>query len=183
MAHARDAYASVRAGYAAEGATAYYERHGAAYRNPHEPAVARLIRQLAGDGLLDGSRVLDLAAGSGEVTLALGGVAGHVDGVDPYTAAAYRARTGRPCEEMSFADVAAGSLAGRSYSLVVCSFALHLAEPSRLPAVCWQLAQAAGQLLVLTPHKRPAIREDWGWRLTHERVGERVRARVYARSP
>jgi hypothetical protein len=127
--------------------------------------------------------VLDLAAGSGEVTLALRELgAARVDGVDPFTFGAYLSRTGQPAERLTFEDVAAGALAGRHYSLVVCSFALHLLEPSRLPAVCQQLSMVSDALLVLTPHKRPVIRREWGWDLVGEVVVERVRARMYGTS-
>lgn len=187
MAHRPDPDASIHAGYAAEGVRGFYQRHGGEYRNPHEPEVHDLIASAVAEWPLDLTHVLDLAAGSGEATAALvrrvGDAPLRIDAIDPYTAAAYEARTGRPCEALSFEDVAAGGLAGRAYSLVVCSFALHLAEPSRLPVLCWRLAEVAGQLLILTPHKRPAIEERWGWRLTHERLRRRVRARLYAVQP
>ena len=76
-------------------------------------------------------------------------------------------------------DVAAGALTGRHYSLTVCSFALHLADVSRLPLLAWQLAQISDALLIVTPHKRPDLRPEWGWRLVDEFVRDRVRARVY----
>ncbi|HZN66943.1 MAG TPA: class I SAM-dependent methyltransferase [Tepidisphaeraceae bacterium] len=129
---------------------------------------------------LDLSRVLDLAAGSGEATLALRSLgAKHVEAADPYTAEAYADRTGAVAERISFEDVAAGALSGRRYTLIVCSFALHLCAPSRLPVVAQQLALVADALLVLTPHKRPVLREQWGWLLEGELVVERVRARWY----
>src|SRR3712207_7013812 len=43
---------------------------------------------------------------------------------------------------------------GRDYSAIVCSFALHLVEPSRLPALAIQLSLVGAALLTLTPHKR-----------------------------
>jgi hypothetical protein len=129
---------------------------------------------------LDLSHVLDLAAGSGEATLALAALgAGRVDATDPYTHEAYESRVGSRPEQLGFEDVAAGSLAGRTYSLIVCSFALHLCETSRLPAVAYQLSLVSPDLLVLTPHKRPVIRPEWGWTSAGETVVERVRSRWY----
>lgn len=124
--------------------------------------------------------MLDLATGSGEITLALRelGVK-HIDAIDPFTYHAYLERTGQPAGRESFEQIAAGALSGRRYSLVVCSFALHLIEESRLPKVCYQLSTIAKQLLVLTPHKRPQIRPEWGWELNYEMVVQRVRARFY----
>jgi SAM-dependent methyltransferase len=171
---------SIRGEYENHGPAEFYRRFGPGYRNPHEPSVQRSIRLAVGQWRPDLSRVLDLAAGSGEVTLALRDLgAAHVDGIDPYTAGAYERRTGRAAEPLRFEDVAAGALAGRTYTLVVCSFALHLCEPSRLPAVAYQLSLVAPALLVLTPHKRPHLRQEWGWNPAGEQVVERVRSRFY----
>ena len=174
---------SIRGEYEKHGAGAFYTRFGAGYRNPHEPALRRCIVASIQTWRPDLSRVLDLAAGSGEATLALRELgAGAIDGVDPYSAEAYRKRTGRPAETFTFTEVAAGALAGRRYSLVACSYALHLCEPSRLPAVATQLSLVGDSLLVLTPHKRPQIKQEWGWMLVGELVVERVRARFYRSS-
>jgi hypothetical protein len=180
---ADEPYASVHHAYTALGPAAYYQRHGAAYRNPHEPAVFKLIALVLCEWPVDTSRVLDLAAGSGEITLALEAARGtdgiRIDATDPYTQSAYADRTGRMCEPHSFEKIAAGVLDGRSYSLVACSFAMHLAAPSLLPPLALALARVATQLLVITPHKRPVIRPAWGWTLTHEQAIDRVRARLY----
>ena len=82
-------------------------------------------------------------------------------------------------ERLSFEQIAGGAVAGRGYDTIVCSFALHLAPLSRLPALAIQLSLLAGTLLVLTPHKRPEIRAAWGWVLEGELLHERVRARCY----
>lgn len=172
--------ASIRGEYETRGVRGFYGASGADYRNPHEPQLRRCIRQVIATWRLNLSNVLDLAAGSGEATLALRDFgASNIDGIDPYTSDAYRARTGNPAEHLTFEAVAAGALSGRRYSLIVCSFALHLCEPSRLPAVAQQLSLAGDALLVLTPHKRPVIRREWGWDGVGETVVERVRARWY----
>jgi hypothetical protein len=178
--HPDDVDPSVRGGYARLGVDAYYRRHAAEYRNPHEDAVRAALAHAVSDWRPDLSDVLDLAAGSGEVTLALRELgARRIDAVDPFTADAYLARAGARCERLDFAAVAAGALAGRGYSLVVCSFAMHLCESSRLPALAQQLSLIAPNLLILTPHKRPVLRPEWGWELAGERVTRRVRARFY----
>jgi SAM-dependent methyltransferase len=164
------------------GAQAYYEQHGAAYRNPHEAIVARAIQSAVTRWKLDTTRVLDLACGSGEATLALAAAGVQsVVGVDPYTWQAYEARTGRAALRHTFEDIALGALAEQRFSLVVCSFALHLLADSWLPPLCHQLAVIAPALLIITPHKRPALAEAWGWRLHAEDIAERVRARLYLR--
>ncbi|HWE94324.1 MAG TPA: class I SAM-dependent methyltransferase [Tepidisphaeraceae bacterium] len=171
---------SIREEYERHGADAYYQQYGSTYRNPHEDSIIRCLRLAAERWPLDLSRVLDLAAGSGEVTLALRDLgAKAVDAIDPYTAQAYGQRTGQVAEPFTFADVAAGALDGRRYGLIACSFALHLCEPSRLPGLMYRLSLVADSLLVLTPHKRPHIAREWGWELEGEFVVERVRARFH----
>ena len=172
--------AAIRQQYETYGARGYYERCGADYRNPHEAALALVLREVVARCSLDLTRVLDLACGSGEATLVLRALgAPQIDGVDPFTGAAYLARTGQAAEAFDFAAIAAGALADRRYSLIVCSFALHLCEASRLPALAYQLAEIAPRLLILTPHKRPALKPEWGWQLRTETVNERVRAKLY----
>jgi hypothetical protein len=173
---------SIREAYRAHarGAVGYYAEQGASYRNPHEDGVRAMVERYA--DRLGSGRILDLAAGSGEVTLALvgAGVAlDRIDAHDPYTADAYRARVGRACGALSFEELP-DRLEGR-WSAVVCSMALHLCERSRLPLVALTLARRADALLVLTPHKRPEVRPSWGWALEDERYDaiERVRARLY----
>jgi SAM-dependent methyltransferase len=171
---------SIRGEYERLGAAAYYRLHGRSYRNPHEPVIDRVLRESVALWRPDLARVLDLAAGSGEVTLVLRKLgAGTIDGVDPFTHAAYERRVGQPAERFSFEDVAAGAFAGRRYTLIVCSFAMHLLQESRLPLLAKKLAQIAPRIWIVTPHKRPRIDPSWGWELTNERVVERVRIRDY----
>lgn len=171
---------SIREEYERHGADAYYQQYGSTYRNPHEDSIIRCLRLATERWPLDLSHVLDLAAGSGEVTLALRDLgAKKIDAIDPYTADAYAQRTGQLAEPFTFAHIAAGALDGRQYSLIACSFALHLCEPSRLPGLMYQLSLVADSLLVLTPHKRPYIAREWGWELEGEFVVERVRTRFY----
>ena len=170
---------AIRPQYDEHGVAGYYADFGATYRNPHEPIIQRLLQDVALGWRLDLTNVLDLACGSGEVTLALRELGATVTGMDPYTQAAYLERTGLIAEPFSFEDIAAGVLEGRDYSLIVCSFALHLAEVSRLPMLLQQLARISPTLVVLTPHKRPTLRPEWGWNLGNEVLEDRVRARRY----
>jgi len=171
---------AIRHEYQSRGVEGFYRDCGDDYRNPHEPQIERLLKIVAEDWTLALSHVLDLAAGSGEVTLALRGLgAGRIEGIDPFTYDAFQARTGQTAGRETFEQIAEGALAGRSYSLIVCSFALHLVEPSRLPKLTHQLAEIGDRLLIITPHKRPQIRPDWGWEIEREIVVQRVRARLY----
>ncbi|MEQ1508688.1 MAG: class I SAM-dependent methyltransferase [Myxococcota bacterium] len=155
----------IRARYVEHGADGYYAAHGGSYRNPHEDGVRRVVAAHAPH--LGPGRILDLACGSGEVTLALrelGVAPDAIDGADPYTGAAYRARTGRDALPWTFADLP-DQLGDRVYAACVCSMALHLCPTSRLPSVLFAVARAARVLVVISPHKRPEIRPSWGWTL------------------
>lgn len=161
-----------------KGAPGFYLDHGAGYRNPHEDAVAAMVEHAQRAGLI-GARVLDLACGSGEVTLALA-PGSAVTACDPYTGAAFTERTGRVCQPWSFADLAGGVCQER-FDTIVCAYALHLCELSWLPSLCLALADLAPTLVVITPHKRPELRPEWGWTLEseHRDPAYRVRLRAY----
>jgi len=171
---------SIRGQYEHYGVQGFYERSGKTYRNPHEASIHEVLRHAVERWHPDLTHVLDLACGSGEVTLALGEFGCRtIDGIDPYTGQAYRERTGKIAEGYVFEQIAAGAIADRVYSLIVCSFALHLVAESRLPTLAYQLSLIAPTLIVITPHKRPQLREDWGWSKRDEFVLDRVRARLY----
>lgn len=177
-----DQQRAIRDEYEKCGVEEFYEKQGGAYRNPHEEAIRSALARCHREWNLDLARVLDLACGSGEVTLVLRELGAEaIDGVDPFTAEAYQDRTGEGALPYSFEQIAGGALAERAYSLIVCSYALHLLEPSRLPGLLLQLARHAPALLILSPHKRPAIKDDWGWRLCGEIYHQRVRARWFTR--
>lgn len=65
------------------------------------------------------------------------------------------------------------------FDLVVCSFALHLCDPSRLYSTCTALSLAARWLAVLAPHKRPLLAPELGWSLVVVRKVERTHLRLY----
>ena len=182
-------FESVRSAYEELGSSGFYEAHGSQYKNPHEPVLAAAL--LAGLGAWSGEfepplrRVLDLACGSGEASAAFMGWSGAaactLDAADPFTYEAYERRMGRPAHRWSFEDIAGGALDEQPpYDLVLASFCLHLLERSYLRTTLAALARSARFLVVLSPHKRPAIDESSGWRPLGELVHERVRVRLFA---
>ncbi|KAG2423104.1 hypothetical protein HXX76_002328 [Chlamydomonas incerta] len=72
-----------------------------------------------------------------------------------------------------------GGSSGVAYDLVVCSFALHLCEATRLYGTLTALARSARWLLVLAPHKLPHVRQEHGWRLARSSRVERTHVRLY----
>ncbi|KAL4427696.1 hypothetical protein ABPG75_001785 [Micractinium tetrahymenae] len=207
----------IRGAYETYGVQGFYEAHGQEYSNPHNDQIVKAVAALMSSrqfGKQPGGRlrVLDLACGSGEATLALQAWASSVQpeqqphrqqqdvqqppppvpehlqkeaapapgrrqrgqsraagstacpsagllditACDPYTHEAYHRRTGSTAHRWSFQDIADGCLAGRSFDLCVCSFALHLCDPSSLFITLYQLACHCRWLAVLAPHKQPA---------------------------
>lgn len=172
---------AIRTAYKTHGVTAFYVSHGQAYRNPHEAQIQTILRRIVYEWGLNVCSVLDLACGSGEATRALQTCGcGQVEGSDPYTFLNYEKNTQEHCWRYSFEDIANGALEGKKYSLIVCSFALHLLDTSWFPALFYQLQQTCAQLLVLTPHKRPHIPPKYGYHLVKELRVARVRARLYS---
>ncbi|MBE9227768.1 methyltransferase domain-containing protein [Phormidium sp. LEGE 05292] len=171
---------AIRREYETYSVQGFYERFGDEYRNPHEALINRVIEESVNKWQLNCDRVLDLACGSGEVTLALQsfGVT-NITGIDPYTYNAYCQRTGKQAEIYTFEDIAAGVLRGRNYSLIVCSFALHLVDRSRLPLLLYHLSLIADTMVIITPHKRPQLKSEWGWIFLDEITIERVRAWLF----
>lgn len=50
------------------------------------------------------------------------------------------------------------------FDLIICSFALHiLTDPSELFALLYELSTKARWLAIVAPHKKPEIKEGWGW--------------------
>ncbi len=100
--------------------------------------------------------------------------------MDPYTGEAYHQRTGQTAEALSFEDIVVlGATEPRRYSCIVCSFAMHLVDESYLYPLLQALSNWSAALLILTPHKRPHLKPEWGWRLVREQYTDRVRARLY----
>lgn len=166
---------SVRDGYVELGVNDYYKKYGSDYRNPHEPIIRELLLILIQKNII-GKKILDLCCGSGEVTMMVKDY--EVTGLDPYTAAAYKSRTGKELLELSFIDISKGKLSGK-YDSIICSFALHLCPQSLLPRLLWRLGEISNTLIIITPHKRPDCDNISGWFLVEEIMINRVRMRIY----
>jgi hypothetical protein len=129
---------------------------------------------------VDFSNVLDLSAGSGEMTkMLIAHGYENVEGSDPYTCSLYQKETGKHCINKSFDDIMKNGLDGY-YKTIVCSYALHLAEPSKLPSIIWQLSQSCDNFLLLSPTKKPVIGDDWGMSLVNSGNVNGVKIRLFS---
>jgi hypothetical protein len=67
------------------------------------------------------------------------------------------------------------------YDLIICSFALHLlTEPSELFALLYELSTKCRWLAVIAPHKKPEIKDGWGWERWDLKSWNRAGEAVYA---
>ena len=180
---------SMRKEYGEHGVIGFYEKYGSTYRNKHAPEIKRAMRFVLAKFPPDLKhpttiRVLDLACGSGESTIALienkAAVLENIDGCDPFTFEAFEEVCGKPAFKWSFEEISEGILdASKGYDLCICSFALHLLDTSKLFGCCYQLALKCKYLLILSPHKRPELKQEMGWNFVFEIVEERIHAKLY----
>lgn len=168
---------SIRAGYQELGIDEYYKQHSGDYHNPHFCVIKNLLERVI-EQVTIGNNILDLCCGSGEVTRILSGIEGvQIEGLDPYTAPAYKNKTNKNCLIHDFKDIVNGALENKKYDTIICSFAMHLCEESMLNSLLYQLSRISRQLIIITPHKRPEINQ-W-WIETYRHKEEKVTIRVY----
>lgn len=163
----------VRNQYALLGVDNYYQKNSDTYKNPHEPIIRNLLQMKKFKG-----KILDMCCGSGEVTLAIENEYTSIIGSDKYTYKQYKRNTNNECLILSFKDIVEGKLNDYKFDSIICSFALHLCDLSMLPILLYQLSLITPELIILTPHKRPYINEDF-WHLESEIKQDKVRMRTY----
>jgi hypothetical protein len=158
---------AIRNGYAEMGVDAFYRSSGGQYQNPHYPYLRQLLHQ--NESRIDYSTSLDFCCGSGEVSQALSELGYlNTEGCDPFTQKAYLERMQKPCLEFSFEEVIQGKLAGKQYTSIICSFAMHLCPQKQLYPLVQQLLSCSPQLIIITPHKRPDLSLMEGVKLSFE---------------
>lgn len=144
----------IRNEYEKFGVDNYYKDFSEEYENPHFETIKELLNKIS----IEGS-VLDLCCGSGEVTKILS--INNIVGCDPYMYEVYYKKTGKKSFKFNFKEIAEGALYGTYFDTVICSFALHLCELSLLEKVLYQLSIITNELIVISPHKRPIIKESY----------------------
>lgn len=169
---------SVRKGYEELGIEKYYEKHNEDYENPHYEIIKQLLREYVENNDI-GENILDLCCGSGEITTILESCNKDykITGLDPYTKKAYKKRTNRECLSYTFKDIVQGKMLEKKYDTIICSFAMHLCEESMLDMLLYQLSQITNNLIILTPHKRPNIK-NW-FEMKEEYIKNKVKLRIY----
>jgi len=158
----------------------YYKRNSDDYINPHVNIINKCLNKLTDYIRFDS--VLDLSCGGGEVTSELIKMGfDNIVGSDPYTCNLYQKNTGKNCFKISFDDILKGDIKNK-YDLIVCSFALHLCDESKLPILLYQLSLRCKWLVIISPNKRPIIKDNLGFRILSQYEVERVKVRIYRSS-
>jgi len=165
---------AIRNKYSELGVDEYYRLHGNDYINPHLERLTSSVKMINHLWKLDLTNSLDLCCGSGEITSLLD----CNEGCDPYTYQSYINNTGKPCMRFSFDDIMHGNLT-KQYNTIVCSYALHLADKSKLPQIIYQLSRICNNFLLISPNKKPEIHEDWGMVLDNSAYINGVRIKYY----
>lgn len=165
---------SIRHKYQELGVEEFYKTQGNDYVNPHKDKLTKTVKIISNLWELDLNNSLDLCCGSGEITSVLD----CSEGNDPYTYESYIKNTGKPCMTHTFDDIMHGKLT-KQYNMIICSYALHLAEPSKLPQIIYQLSRICNQFLLISPHKKPEIKKDWGMTLDNSAYMEGIRIKLY----
>lgn len=142
----------IRNEYSVMGVDRYYREIGSKYKNPHLHLVHHHLNHYD----FKGKDVLDLGCGLGEVSLHILPDAKSIEGCDPFLHMEYMSKTSLHCHDLDFKRVSSGEL-GRVYDVIVCSFSLHLCEPSVLPRLLYQIANQTEELIVISPNKKPVI--------------------------
>jgi SAM-dependent methyltransferase len=149
---------AIRNQYAELGVEKYYQQHAEDYQNPHVEQIKTLLERYQHQ--FDYNQVLDFCCGGGEVTLILKALGfEQTVGCDPFTFALYETNIQKTCLRWSFDDVIRGKLIG-DYTTIICSFAMHLCDEKKLYPLVNQLFKHTENIIILTPHKRPAL-EMW----------------------
>lgn len=162
---------AIRKRYEEEGVDNFYA-NCEDYENPHFAIIKGLLSE---ENLSEDLKILDLCCGSGQVTRCLPRC--DVVGCDPYLKDQYVKATGNDCYAFSFDDIIAGKLTGKAFDMIICSFALHLCEMEKLPILLYQLSRITRELIIITPHKRPEVKDFFT--MIDERIESRVRLRRY----
>lgn len=164
----------IRKEYENHGVDNFYSKYWNQYKNPHFEDIRTAIKILKNAWELKIGHSLDLCAGGGEITSILD----CSEGCDPYTHELYVKNTGKPCLTYSFDDIFDGKLT-KKYDTIICSYALHLADKSKLPQIIYQLSCICEQFLLISPTKKPILNDNWGLKLVNEGMIFGVKVRLY----
>jgi hypothetical protein len=174
-----ESISAIRTEYEDMGVEDFYKKKGDEYYNPHLQYIKESIEKIVDDNIINLSKVLDLAAGTGEVTNTLNELNFYnIEATDPYLYKEYEDNTGYKCMKYSFQNIQQGKLRDKKYSSIICSYALHLADKSILHDLFWELSMISEYLIIISPNKRPDVNND-SWELNDNFTIGKSKIRIY----
>lgn len=141
---------SIRHEYEKKGVAQYYLEHGNEYINPHYHDIHAAITKWR--NLFENKSIIDLCAGSGEVSTSLKSIAQSIEGIDPFTYQSYQRNTRLKCHQHDFKRLAFEGFPVKA-DMIVCSYAIHLCPESMIHQLTWQMTNVCNELIILSPHK------------------------------
>jgi len=171
----------IRNEYSKNGVDNFYINNAESYKNPHEIIIKKHLDNFFKiNQFKKNIKILDLCSGNGEISriLAENNFINY-KGCDPYMYNIYIKNIKKDCLNYSFKDLAIGKLKEK-FDLIICSFALHLADRSMLNIILYQLSLSTNKLIILTPHKKPEIKNFF--KLKNEIYKNKVRLRYYEKN-
>lgn len=166
-------YESIRSGYEKYGVDDFYIKNGDKYINPHFNDIKKSIEKIINSNIIDLSSVLDLSAGTGEVSSVLinNGIT-NIDATEPFLCNEYEKNIGQKCIRYTFKNIYDGKLDNKKYSTIICSYAIHLCEKSILPVLMWRLSLISKYLVIISPNKNTNIKDIF-WDLIYtDKIGK-----------
>lgn len=145
----------IRDEYTKYGVDKFYKMNKTSYINPHLINIHLVIDWILTK--INISSIIDLAAGTGEVTsyLAKNGITDAI-GIDPYLSETYEKNTGNECLNLSFQDIAIDGI-NHSAQTIICSYALHLCPKSYFNQLMFNLSLNCEYFILISPSKYPII--------------------------
>jgi SAM-dependent methyltransferase len=168
-----------------DGVDTYYSENGNKYSNPHHLDIADALKICVDNIKLEHDKpILDFCAGSGEVSLILKKyIKNKIIGSDPYTHELYKKNTSNDTYQWSFDDIlnCAPDDFNIQFSVIICSYALHLCDKSKLSLVAQYLSRISPYLCIISPHKNPVLTEQMNWKLLYTDKCNKARLFIYTR--
>lgn len=148
---------AIRLKYEENGVAGYYSQFATQYINPHFEYIKALL--IKNQPKLDYTKGLDFCAGNGEVSQVWQAL-GYTDfvGSDCFTFESYEKNLGISCFKYSFEDIVKSKFVfPHHFSVIVCSFAMHLCPEKWLFSLVNNLFLYTDVVAIITPHKRPQL--------------------------
>lgn len=167
---------SIRGEYEKSSPQEYYSNNKNEYYNPHSKKIFKCLDYLISE--INIGYFLDLGCGNGIVSeYLLNKSYNNFKGCDPYFKDIYENKFHKDCFDKSFEDISKKGLDDK-FDTIICSYALHLCEPTYFNNLLYQLSNSCKKFTVISPSKYPIISNDY-FELDSKSIFDRAHIRIY----